>query len=127
MLVSIGSYQFCDGTLPNGVAVGQLKIQTDNVTDTAIPIGAVLPALFDRAIQSCNVTFIVRRTHPSVVLAEIFILQLDQNIPAVGTVTISTTAFSRVIPNGRCLSHSLLEQDGATTTHQYTIVGGPPE
>lgn len=126
MLVKLGAYQFCDGTLGGGVALSGLNVTIDNVIDFQIPIGDA-PELFNRECQSCEVTFTVRRTWPSVAIAEIFILELDQNLPAVGTVYVTPQgATPWTIPDGRLLDHSLVEQKGATTTHSYRIAGGPP-
>src|SRR6267154_4147489 len=129
MLVSIGAYDICDGTLTGGVAVSELRLKADRLFDFVVPIGEVDCTLFDRVITTTDVTFIVKLTHGSKKLSEVFILQLDTIIPTSGTVTFTTTGpspDSRVITNGFVLDHSLLEETGATTYHQYHIVGGPP-
>jgi hypothetical protein len=129
MLVSIGTYDICDGTLTGGVAVSELRLKADRLFDFVVPIGEVDCTLFDRVITTTDVTFIVKLTHASKKASEVFILQLDTNIPTTGTVTFTTTGPSpdtRVIPNGFVLDHSLIQEQGATTFHQYHIVGGPP-
>ena len=129
MLISIGSYDICDGTLTGGVAVSDLRLKADRLFDFVVPIGDVDCLLFDRVITTTDATFIVKRTHASRTASEAFILQLDSNIPTTGTVTFTTTGPSpdtRVIPNGFLLDHSLIQEDGATTYHQYHISGGPP-
>lgn len=42
MLVSIGSYDFCNGTLAGGVAVSELRVKLDRVLDTAVPLSGEL-------------------------------------------------------------------------------------
>jgi len=129
MLVSIGAYDICNGTLSGGVAVSDLRLKADRLFDFVVPIGDVDCLLLDRVITTTDATFIVKRTHASKTDSEAFILQLDANIPTSGTVIFTTTGPSpgtRLIPNGFVLDHSLLEEDGATTYHQYHIAGGPP-
>ena len=129
MLVSIGAYDICDGTLAGGVAVSDLRLKSDRLFDWVVPIGDVDVLLLDRINSKTDVTFIVKRTHASKLLSEQFILQLDANLPTSGTVTFTTTGPSpatRVIPNGFILDHSLVGEYGATTFHQYHVVGGPP-
>lgn len=129
MLVSIGTYDICDGTLTGGVAVSELRLKADRLFDFVVPIGALDCTLFDRVTTTTDVSFIVKLTHATKKTAEAFILQLDDILPTSGTVTFTTTGpspDSRSIPNGFVLDHSLIQEQGATTYHQYRIVGGPP-
>jgi hypothetical protein len=127
MLVSIGAYDICNGTLAGGVAIGQARINFDRVKDVAIPIDQVDPDIFDRVCHRLTFTFQVQRTHANAATAELFVLDLDTNLPSSGTVTLTPTgsATTRTIPDGNVISHqsNLL---GATTTTTYTIVGGQP-
>lgn len=129
MLVSIGTYDICDGTLAGGVAVSDLRVKADRLYDFVIPVGDDNPNLFDRVNTTARYTFVVKRTFASKVLAEQFILTLDNNLPASGTVTFTTTGpdpVTRTIPNGFVTDHALLDETGATVWHQYSITGGPP-
>jgi len=129
MLVSIGSYSLCNGTLAGGVAVSELRLKADRLFEFIIPIGDVDSTLLDRINTTFDATFTVKRTHSSVHNAEKFILQLDSNIPISGTITFETTgpgAFTRVIPRGFVIDHALLQENGATTFHQYHVIGGAP-
>src|SRR5258707_9571945 len=129
MLVSIGTYDICDGTLTGGVAVSDLRLKSDRLFDFVVPIGDVASTFFDRITSTTDITFIVKRTFGSVRTAEKFILQLDTLLPTSGAMTFTTTGPSpgtRVIPNGFVLDHSLIQEQGATTFHQYHVTGGPP-
>lgn len=129
MLVSIGSYAICDGTLPGGVAISDLRLTGDRIWDFVVPVGDVDAILFDRVNTTCDLTFTVKRTFPGKATAEKFILQQDTLLPVSGTVTITTTGptpATRVIPNGFIVDHALVAEQGATTFHQYHIVGGAP-
>lgn len=129
MLVSIGAYDICDGTLAGGVAVSDLRLRADRLYDFAVPVGDADPIMFDRVNMTLDVLFTVKRTFANKPTAEKFILQLDTILPTSGTVTFETTgpgAFTRVIPQGFILDHFLIGEYGATTFHQYHIVGGQP-
>src|SRR4051812_5642889 len=130
MLVSIGSYQICDGSLTGGVATGQARVQMDRVFDIVVPIEELNPEVFDRVCRKLTFAFIVQRTHANAAAAELFILDLDSNIPvptADTTVKLTPTASVsyRYIPNGFVSNHQS-QQNGATSTTTYTIVGGQP-
>lgn len=129
MLVSIGSYALCDGTLTGGVAISDLRLTADRLYDFVVPVGDVAAILFDRVNATCDFMFTVKRTFPGKATAEKFILQQDTLLPVSGTVTITTTGPSpatRTIPNGFIVDHALVEENGATTIHQYHIIGGAP-
>ena len=130
MLVSIGRYEICDGTLAGGVAVSDLRVVGDRLYEFAVPVGdGGDPVMFDRITTTTDLTFTVKRTFANKPTCEKFILQLDTILPSTGTVTFTTTGPSpvtRVIPNGFVLDHSLVGEYGATAWHQYHIIGGPP-
>jgi hypothetical protein len=129
MLVSIGSYSICDGTLTGGVAVSELRLRLDRLFDFVVPIGDVDSTLLDRVNSTLDASFTVKRTFSDVRAAEKFILQLDATLPVSGTVTFTTTgtgAFTRTIPDGFIVDHALLLENGATCFHQYHLIGGPP-
>ena len=129
MLVKIGSYNICDGTLSGGVAISELRAAVDRLYDFAIPVGEDDSIFFDRVNSRLDFTFTVKRTFPDKATAEKFITQLDTVLPTSGTITLTTTGPSpvtRTIPNGAVTEHALLLETGATTFHQYHIIGGAP-
>ncbi len=94
------------------------------------PPNAISPVAFNRIGRPRTYAFTVKRTHPDVESAEIFIIGLEDALPSSGEISISTTGpveatFS--IPNGKIQSHDLVQQLGATTFHAYSIIGGPPK
>jgi hypothetical protein len=128
MLVSIGAYDICDGTLAGGVAISDLRPANTRLFDVVVPLDNDV-TLFDRTNTTCDLTLTVARTHASLQDSEQFILQLDNNLPTSGAVTFTTTGptpTTRTIPNGFIVSHELIQEQGSTTFHQYRIVGGPP-
>lgn len=129
MLVSIGGYDICDGTLSGGVAVSDLRLKSDRLFEFVVPVGNVDALLFDRVNSKTDFTFTVARTHSDTATSEAFILQLDNALPVSGAVTLTTTGptpATRVIENGYLVDHELIAETGATTLHQYHIIGGPP-
>jgi hypothetical protein len=129
MLVSIGAYDICNGTLAGGVAISDLRPSNNRLFDIVVPLDDSDVTLFDRINTTCDLTLTVKRTHASVANAEQFIVQLDTALPTSGNVTFTTTGptpTTRTIPNGFIVDHTLLQQQGATTFHSYHIVGGPP-
>ena len=129
MLISIGAYDICDGTLSGGVAISRLQPTSTRLFDVVIPLDDSDTTLFDRVNTTTDLTLTVARTHSTVANAEAFIVQLDTNLPATGAVTFTTTGptpTTRTIPNGYIVDHELIQQEGATTFHQYHIIGGPP-
>lgn len=129
MLVKLGSYDICDGTLAGGTAVSDLRLTDDRLYEFIVPVGDADSTLLDRINSKCDFVFTVKRTFPSRSTAEKFILQQDTLLPTSGTITITTTGPSpvtRTIPNGFLADHALLLEQGATTFHQYHIVGGAP-
>ena len=129
MLISIGSYDLCNGTLAGGVAISDLRPTNNRLFDVVVPLDDSDTTLFDRVNTTCDLTLTVKRTFSSIAVAEAFIVQLDTNLPTSGTVTFTTTGPSpvtRTIPNGSIVDHELIQQQGATTFHNYHIIGGPP-
>ncbi len=126
MLVSIGTYDICDGSLSGGVAVGNGRLQLDRVFDIVVPIAELNPELFDRVCRKSTFTFTVQIAHDSAAVAELFVLDLDSSLPSTGTVTVTATdGTTRTIPNGFVLNHQS-QLNGATSSTTYTIVGGQP-
>ncbi len=124
MLVSIGSYAICDGTLSGGVAIGQLRYQVARLIDVVAPIGVANPVLFDRVGRKTTIDFTVQRTHSDAGDAESFIANLDLELPSIGDVKITTTSGGvGYLQSAKVTQHNS-QQIGATTTTSYTIVGG---
>ncbi len=134
MLVTIASYDICDGTLEGGVAISDLRAVLDRIFDVVVPIGAGsgsicsgsgwTPVAYDRNITKCDFTFIVKRVHDSLAASEAFILGLECNLPRRGTVQlIGFDGTTLNISNGCLVNHSLVQQIGATTFHSYHIIG----
>jgi hypothetical protein len=129
MLISIGAYDICDGTLANGVALSELHSIGDRKHDVIDALRQASPVPIDRIGRSTDFSFQVKRAHATLDDAENFILGLDAAIPSTGAVTVVTTGPSPVtvtIPNGAVLEHNLVQQQGATTFHKYRITGGAP-
>jgi len=129
MLVSIGSYSLCDGTLGGGVAISDLNPRNTRLFDVVTPLDDNDTTLFDRVNTTCDITLTVKRSFPTHETAEKFLLQLDSILPTSGTVTFTTTGptpTTRIIPNGYIVDHALVMELGATVFHQYHIIGGPP-
>ncbi len=127
MLVTIGSYDICDGSLSGGVAVGQARVQMDRVFDVVVPIAELNPVLFDRVCRKLTFTFMVQVAHATADACELFLLDLDSSLPSTGTVKITPTnsVDYRYVPNGFVINHQS-SNIGAMSTTQYTIVGGQP-
>ena len=127
MLVSIGSYDICDGTTSGGVAIGQARVQMDRVFDVVVPLQQLNPELFDRTCRKITFTFTVQVIHADAEASELFILDLDSDLPSSGTVKLTPTNSTdyRYIPDGFVVNHQS-QQNGATSTTTYTIVGGQP-
>ncbi len=129
MLISIGSHALCDGTRSGGVGVTRLRFRVDRKIQVAEIFRAAEVLTFDRGNRKTTVTFEVSQTFPDQESADSFVLEQETNLPSTGVVTF--TAFKpngqkvvRYLANGKIQSHELVEQIGATTRYQYTIVGG---
>ena|SRR5215831_3467626 len=126
MLVSIGSYAICDGTLAGGVAVGDLRLRVDRIFDVVVPINDVSPVLFDRITSKSDITFSVYRTFDNINDSEDFLLELEENLPRTGNIQFTSgSGLIRYIPNGSIVDYSLVKETGATMLHTYHIIGGP--
>lgn len=102
---------------------------TFDVYDFAQP-NASSPVAFNRIGRPCVYDFTVKRTHPSLELAEEFIIGLEDAIPSSGELSITTTGpveATFAIPGAKVQSLELVQQQGSTTFHSYSIIGGPPK
>ncbi len=130
MTVTVGSYSLCDGTLAGGVAVSELRVNQRRIADIVPVLGGVSPQDYDRKGRPCIYAFTVKRTHADLGAAEDFIIGLEDAIPATGSITVTTTGPSSStfeISNGKVQSLDLVQQQGATTFHSYSVIGGPPQ
>ena len=125
MLVSIGAYYLCDGTLSGGVAIGQLQLRLDRVIDEFVAIADIDPKTFDRVCRKSDITFQVERVHADWDAASAFIVALDASIPSSGDIIFIFPSGSSTIPNGMVRSHNT-SQLGAKTLTQYNLIGGQP-
>ncbi len=128
MTVTIGGYSLCDGTLAGGVAVSDLRINEQRIADIVSILSGVNPAIYDRVGGPCTYSVTIKRTHTDADSAEQFMIGLEDAVPASGSISIISTGpeTSFEIPNAKVKGIDLVEQDGATTFHTYSIVGGPP-
>jgi hypothetical protein len=129
MTVTVGAYSLCDGTLAGGVAVSDLRVAQRRIADVVSILAGVSPNVYDRVGRPCVYSFTVKRTHADLDAAEQFIIGLEDALPASGDIDITTTGptpATFVIPNAKVQSHDLQQQCGATTFHNYSIIGGPP-
>src|SRR6476659_5958462 len=111
MLISIGAYDLCDGTLAGGVAISDLHPTNNRLFDVVTPLDESDVTLFDRVNTTCDITLIIKRTFSTKAAAEQFVLQLDSLLPTSGAVTFTTTGptpQTRTIPNGFIVDHALL-------------------
>ena len=70
MLVSIGTYDICDGTLAGGVAVSDLRLLADRLFEFVVPVSDFDSLTLDRVNTTCDITFTVKRTFASKSAAE---------------------------------------------------------
>ncbi len=127
MTVTIGDYSLCDGTIPGGVATGNMRLLVNRSTDVVLALGEAVPRTYDRTGRTAHFTFQVARVHPTAEDCEAFISNLDWSLPSEGTITITLTGDTESVElrNGKVLSHQS-SQTGATSFTDYVIVGGPP-
>ncbi len=129
MTVTIGAYSLCDGTLSGGVAVSELRVAQRRIADIVPILAGISPQTYDRVGRPCVYSFTVKRTHSDADAAEVFSIGLEDALPASGVVSVITSGPSPAtfnIPNAKLQSHELIAQIGATTFHNYSILGGPP-
>src|SRR5689334_8053472 len=103
MLVTIGTYSLCDGTLAGGVAISDLHPVNTRLFDSFVPLDDNDVTLLDRINTTCDLTLTIKRTFSTKATAEKFILQLDTVLPTSGSITFTTTGptpQTRIIPNG---------------------------
>jgi hypothetical protein len=129
MLVSIGSYNLCDGTRSGGVGTTRLRFRVNRNIQVQEIFRADQVSTFDRGNRKTVATFEITRTFPTQDEADVYVLEHEETVPSSGLV--SFTAFHangqkvvRYLAGGKLESHELIEQIGVTTRHQYTITGG---
>jgi len=129
MLVSIGTFQLCDGTRSGGVGVTRLHFRVTRKIQLAELFRGAEVETFDRGNRETTATFEVSRTFPTQEAADVYVLQHESTLPSSGIVTF--TAFQpngqkvvRFLADGKVRLHQLVEQIGVTTRHQYIIIGG---
>jgi hypothetical protein len=129
MLVSIGTYQLCDGSRSGGVGLTRLRFRVQRKIQVAEIFRGDEVDTFDRGNRETTVTFEISRTFPTQDAADVYVLQHEDTVPSSGIVTF--TAFQangqkvvRYLADGKVRVHELVEQIGVTTRHQYTIIGG---
>jgi len=129
MLVSIGTFQLCDGTPAGGVGTTNLRFRVNRKIQVQEIFRADQVITFDRGNRQTIATFEITRTFATQEEADVFVLEHEETLPSSGLV--SFTAFMpngqkvvRYLACGKVESHELVEQIGVTTRHQYTITGG---
>jgi len=125
MLISIGAYDLCDGTLANGVSAGNLRLRFTRGIEVVQGLGDVPPTLFDRGTRRLDLSFTVQRVHTSIKASELFIGNHPNQVPQSGAIKLTTTGSETIfILNGFVTDIQLVQEIGATTGHSYRIVGG---
>jgi hypothetical protein len=129
MLVSIGTFNLCDGTREGGVGTTRLRFRVRRKIQVQELFRADQVSTFDRGNRETTATFEITRTFPTQEEADVYVLEHEDTIPSSGLVAF--TAFQpngqkvvRFLAGGKVQNHELIEQIGVTTRHQYTIVGG---
>jgi hypothetical protein len=129
MLVSIGTFQLCDGTRSGGVGVTRLRFRVERKIQVAELFRGEEVETFDRGNRETTVNFEVSRTFATQEAADVYVLEHEETVPSSGIVTF--TAFQpngqkvvRYLADGKVRNHELVEQIGVTTRHEYVIVGG---
>lgn len=125
MLISIGFYAVCDGTIERGFAATDLRLRITRSIEVVQELGVETPATFDRGTRTSDLSFTVARVHSSIKEAEVFIAKHDDVVPAGGLVALTTTGGTvAFIINGVVTELQLVSYIGATTFHSYRITGG---
>jgi len=125
MLISIGSYDLCDGTLANGFAAGNLRLRFTRGIEVVQGLGDVPPTLFDRGTRRLDLSFTIQRVHASIKASESFIGNHPNQVPQSGAIKLTTSGSEAIfILNGFVTDIQLIQEIGATTAHSYQIVGG---
>ncbi len=125
MLVSIGSYDLCDGTFSGGFAASDIRLRFTRGIEVVQAIGGLIPVTIDRLTRRLDLSFTVHRVHSSINAAEIFIGNHDTTVPRNQAIKLTTTGSSTIfILSGFLTDIQLINQTGAKTSHSYRIVGG---
>jgi hypothetical protein len=130
MLVSIGTFNLCDGTRLNGVGLTNLRFKVDRKIQVAEVFRAPAVLAFDRGNRQTTASFEISRTFPDLGSADAFTLTHEESIPTspalVTFIAVLTNGQKvlRYLPSGTVSSVELASQIGLTTRHQYSIVGG---
>ncbi len=125
MLIAIGSYDLCDGTIGRGIAATDLRLRFTRAIEVVQALGTATPGTYDRGTRTIDLSFTVVRVHSSAKEAEIFIAKHDDTVPDSGVVALTTTGGEvAFIENGILVEMQLISQIGATTFHSYRITGG---
>lgn len=125
MLISIGFYDLCDGTISGGIAATNLRLRFTRGIEVVQGLGDAVPQTYDRGTRTIDLSFTVARVHSSIKESEVFIAKHDDVIPNTGVVALTTTGGEvAFIVNGILTEMHLISQIGATTFHSYRITGG---
>lgn len=127
MLISIDTFQLVDGTLSGGADVTDFRIRVDRIYDVVPALQQIDPVFMDRELRKFDIAFSVTRVHESIDAAEQYIQNHDAAVPDTGLITFTTVSgLLWTLTNGALLYDNLTKETGATTIHQYNIVGGQP-
>jgi hypothetical protein len=125
MLISIGDYDFCDGTLAGGFAASDLRLRFTRGIEVVQALGSIAPVTYDRLTRTSNLSFSVQRTHASIKASELFIGNHEVLVPQSGPVKLTTAGGTiAFIANAFVVDIQLVQEIGSTTKHSYQIVGG---
>ncbi len=125
MLISIGAYDLCDGTLAGGFAAGNLRLRFTRGIEVVQGMGDVTPTLFDRGTRRLDLSFTIQRVHASIKASELFIGNHQNEVPRTGAIKLTSSSSGTIfILNGFLTDIQLVQEIGATTSHSYQIVGG---
>lgn len=125
MLVSLGSYDLCDGTFSGGFAASDLRLRFTRGIEVVQELGELSPVTFDRGTRNLELSFTVHRVHASINAADVFIGNHDTQVPRNQAIKLTTTGSATIfILSGFLTDIQLIRQIGATTSHSYKIVGG---
>jgi hypothetical protein len=108
--------------------VANFRINGVRVVQVAQYLRAEAVKVFNRKNRQTTVTFEISRKHKTVQDAEVFILEHGNNIPGQGLVTFQALSSTGLVTE-RYLEAAVISGDdcsyiGATTRHNYQIVGG---
>jgi hypothetical protein len=125
MLISIGAYDLCNGTVSGGFAASDMRLRFTRGIEIVLGLDLTSPQTFDRETRTLDLSFNVMRVHASIRASELFIGNHENEVPQAGVVKLvtqnGTTAF---VANGVLVNIQLVNEIGATTKHAYRIIGG---